>query len=367
METETMKEPDLRSAYAAALRSYLVEESEETLARGWELGNAALESGLDSSNIALAHFEALRAAEPPNADTSEPGDERSFRFLAETLRPFASARHRLEGMSEELALMNDALIERTRELEIANVELEAFSYSISHDLRTSLQAVLGFAQTLDIRYSEEMKPEARRCIEMITKAAQGMSELANDLLELAQATSLALECAPVDLEALVHEAITELEPQLASADVELVIGGLPKVDADRVLLKRVFVNLISNAVKFSRAAQPRPRIEVGSFRQSGAEILFVRDNGVGFDMDESGRMFRAFERLHGGEEYEGTGVGLALVSRVVDRHGGRIWTESEPGKGAVFYFTLKREECDSDPSRGESSVRQRRQQTASGG
>ncbi|MGC9974745.1 MAG: ATP-binding protein [Gaiellaceae bacterium] len=362
-----MNEPDLRSAYAAALRSYLAEESEETLARGWELGNAGLEGGFDSSAVVLAHFEALRAGEPPNDVASEYVDERSFRFLAETLRPFSTARHRLEDVSDELAQMNDTLIERTKELEIANAELETFSYSISHDLRTSLQAVLGFAQTLETRYSEEMKPEARRCIEMITKAAQGMSELANDLLELAQASSLSLECAPVDLEALVHEAIAELEPQLATADVDLVIGGLPEVDADRVLLKRVFVNLISNAIKFSRGAQPRPRIEVGSFRQSEAQVLFVRDNGVGFDMDESGRMFRAFERLHRGAEYEGTGVGLALVARVVDRHGGRIWTESEPGKGAVFYFTLKGEESDSAPSGGESSVRQRRQQTASGG
>jgi light-regulated signal transduction histidine kinase (bacteriophytochrome) len=247
-------------------------------------------------------------------------------------------------VSDELAQMNDTLIERTRELEIANAELETFSYSISHDLRTSLQAVLGFAQTLATRNSEELKPEARRCVEMITKGAQGMSELVKDLLELAQANRLPLECEPVDLGLLVREAIGELEPQLAASDADLAIGELPVVDADRVLLKRVFVNLISNAIKFSRGAQPRARVEVDSFEQSETQVLFVRDNGIGFDMGESGRMFRAFERLHRGGEYEGTGVGLALVARIVDRHGGRIWAESEPGKGATFYFTLAGEE-----------------------
>lgn len=356
-----MSELDLRSAYAAALWMYIAEESEEALARGRELGNASLERGLDSSAVALAHFEALRAGESPKDVASECVDERSLHFLAETLRPFSNARHRLEQVGEELAQMNDALIERTRELEIANAELETFSYSISHDLRTSLQAVLGFAQTLATRYSEEMKPEARRCIEMITKGAQGMSELVNDLLELAQANRLPLECAPVDLGLLVREAIGELEPQLAASNVDLAFGELPVVDADRVLLKRVFVNLISNAIKFSRGAQPRPRIEVDFFEQSETQVLFVRDNGVGFDMGEYGRMFRAFERLHRGGEYEGTGVGLALVARIVDRHGGRIWAESEPGKGATFYFTLAVEESRSAPSWGESSARHERQ------
>lgn len=362
-----MSELDLRSAYAAALWAYIAEESEEALARGWELGTAGLERGLDSSDIAIAHVEALRADESPKDSASEDVDKRSLHFLLETLRPFSNARHRLEEVGEELARMNDALIERTRELELANSELETFSYSISHDLRTSLQAVLGFAQTLAARNSEEMKPEARRCIEMITKGAQGMSELVNDLLELAQANRLPLERTPVDLGLLVREATGELEPQLATSNADLTIGELPVVDADRVLLKRVFVNLISNAIKFSRGAQPRACVEVGFSGESEMQVLFVRDNGVGFDMAKAGRMFRAFERLHRGGEYEGTGVGLALVARIVDRHGGRIWAESEPGKGATFYFTLAGDESSSASKQGESAPRQERQQAASGG
>jgi signal transduction histidine kinase len=362
-----MSEPDFRSAYAASMWTYIAEESEEALARGWELGNAGLEGGLDSSVVALTHFEAMLSGESPKEVASEYVDERSLRFLVETLRPFSNARHRLEEVSGELAQMNDTLIERTRELEIANAELETFSYSISHDLRTSLQAVLGFAQTLATRYSEEMTPEARRCIEMITKGAQGMSELVNDLLELAQANRLPLEREPVDLGLLVRDAIGELKPQLAAANVDLAIGELPVVDADRVLLKRVFVNLISNAIKFSREAQPRPRVEVDFFEQGERQVLFVRDNGVGFDMGESGRLFRAFERLHRGGDYEGTGVGLALVARIVDRHGGRVWAESEPGKGAAFYFTLAGDESSSASKQGESAARKERQQAASGG
>ena len=362
-----MSERDLQSAYAAALWAYIAEGNEEVLKRGRELGKAGLEGGLDSSAVVLAHFEAMRAGEPPGGVASEAVNKRSFRFLIETLRPFSNARRRLEQVSEELALMNDTLIERTRELEIANTELETFSFSISHDLRTSLQAVLGFAQTLTARYSDGLKPEARRCVDLITKSAQGMSELVNDLLELAQANRLPLELEPVDIGALAREAISELEAQIAASNVELAIGELPVVDADRVLLKRVFVNLISNAIKFSRGAKPRALVEVGFSRRSKVQVIFVRDNGVGFDMGESGRLFQAFERLHGSGDYEGTGVGLALVARIVDRHGGRVWAESEPGKGATFYFTLSDEGSRAASSPGESSAPEERQQTASGG
>ncbi|HEY4977376.1 MAG TPA: ATP-binding protein [Gaiellaceae bacterium] len=335
-----MSEPDFQAAYTAALWSYVTDESGEELARGPELGKAILCAGLDSSAVALMHYEALRTGAPPEAFEGELVEERSTRFLSEVLRPFSSARHRYEQMSEELAQMNDTLIERSNELELANADLETFSYSISHDLRTSLQAVLGFAQTLLARYEDDLKPEARRCVELIAKSAKGMSDLVGDLLELAQANRLPLELELVDLGELAHEAIGELEHQLEESNVDLVISELPVAQADRALLKRVFVNLISNAIKFSSKVEPRARVEVGASQQNGIPTLFVRDNGVGFDMGDSGRLFQAFERLHGRGDYEGTGIGLALVARIVDRHGGRIWAESEPGKGAAFFFTL---------------------------
>ena len=365
METEAMSEPDLRSAYAGALWAYIAAESEDELARGRELGKLSLQAGLDSSDIAVAHHEALRAGEPPDDLAGDLLDERASRFLIEALRPFSVARHRLEQMSQELAKMNDTLIERTKELEVANAELETFSYSISHDLRTSLQAVLGFAQTLAARHSENLPPEARRCIELIIKGARSMNELVDDLLSLAQASRLPLELESVDLDLLTREAIGELAPQLAASNVDLVIGELPIVDADRVLLRRVFVNLISNAIKFSRGAEPQARVEIGMSRPSKEPIVFVRDNGVGFDMSQSGRLFQAFERLHGRGDFEGTGVGLALVARIVDRHGGRIWAESEPGKGAAFYITLAGEGADAAPSQGECTVGRKRKKTES--
>jgi len=361
-----MSEPQLRSTYAAALWSYIAAPSEEALARAGELGKGCLQGGCDSPDIALAHFEALRAGEASGDMAAELVDERSSHFLVEALRPFSNARHGLEQMSQELAEMNDTLIERTKELEIANGELETFSYTISHDLRTSLQAVLGFAQTLTVRHSQDLQPEARRCVEMIIKGARGMNELVNDLLALAQANRLPLDLESVDLGLLAREAISELEQQLAASDVDLTIGELPVIEADRVLLKRVFVNLISNALKFSRRAEPRARVEIGSSRRSKGQVLFVRDNGVGFDMGQSGRLFQAFQRLHGGGDYEGTGVGLALVARIVERHGGRVWAESEPGKGATFYFTLAAEGTGVALKQGDSPAGQECEETASG-
>ncbi len=349
-------DPALRSDYAEALWTFIATTSDDALARAHEIGTASLHAGLDSSVVTMVHLAVLAAGESSNEISGETANERSSRFLAEALRPFSVARHRLEQMSEELAMMNDALVVRTRELEIANGEIEAFSYSISHDLRTSLQAVLGFAQTLAARHSQDLGPEALRCIELISKGAEGMNELVDDLLALAQAKRLPLECESIDLASLVREAIGELEPQLAASDADLVVNELPVVEADRVLLKRVFVNLISNAIKYSREAKPRARVEVGSSRRGEMHVLFVRDNGVGFDMCESERLFRAFERLHQSGEYEGTGVGLALVARIVDRHGGYVWAESEPGEGATFFFALPDAAAHATPSPGERTA-----------
>jgi len=348
-KTRVTSEPDLRAAYAVALSAYVTTGKETDLAIAGDLGSAGLKAGLESSDFAATHFEALRASDSVQGVAGEIVDERSSRFLLEALTPFSKARHWLEQMSEELAQMNDTLIGRTRELELANGELETFSYSISHDLRSSLQAVLGFAQTLEVRHSPDLEPEAQRCIEMIIKGARGMNELVNDLLALAQANRLPLELESIDLAALARDAVGELDSQLTASDVELTIGELPVIDGDRVLLKRVFVNLVSNAIKFSRGASPRARVEVGSSQRSKGRVMFVRDNGVGFDMGQSGRLFQAFQRLHCGDDFEGTGVGLALVARIVERHGGRVWAESEPGKGATFYFTLAAEALSVEP------------------
>jgi light-regulated signal transduction histidine kinase (bacteriophytochrome) len=344
-------------AYARALTDHVVEGSERTLAHAQELGEEALETGLDSSAVVVAHLESLRAS--GLLEQGEAGTKASARrqqFLLAALQPFSIVRHRYEHANEELACANETLLERTRELEAVNTELEAFNFSVSHDLRTSLQAILGFSQTLLARHRHELGPEAARFLDLIVESTRGMGELIEDLLGFSQANRAPLEYEPVDIAALARSAISELEPQLEERKLEVVYGSLPVVRGDRILLKRVLVNLLSNAIKFTRGGQ-EARVEIGSFQQDGERVIFVRDNGVGFDMELSDRLYRVFERLHRGDEFEGTGIGLALVERIVVRHGGRIWAESVRGEGASFYFTLEPAEVVSaTPERAADSV-----------
>ena len=332
---------ELPPAYASALADHVVEGSEQTLARAQELGYGALEAGLDASAVVVAHLESLRASGLlEQGEAANEASGRRQRFLLASLVPFSIVRHRYEHANEELACVNETLLERTRELEAVNTELEAFNFSVSHDLRTSLQAILGFSQTLVARHRDELEPEAARFLDLILESTRGMGELIEDLLGFSQANRAPLEYEPVDIAALARSAISELEPQLKDRKLEVIYGRLPIVRGDRILLKRVLVNLLSNAIKFTRGRQ-EARVEIDSFRLNGEQVMFVRDNGAGFDMELSDRLYRVFERLHRGDEFEGTGIGLALVDRIVDRHGGRIWAESVPGEGATFYFTLE--------------------------
>lgn len=332
---------ELSTAYASALTEYVVEGDDRALARAEELGFAALDAGLDSGAVVVAHLENLRASgllEQNEAD-KEAGERRQ-QFLLAALKPFSVTRQHHELANQKLAMLNETLLERTHELEAVNTELEAFNFSVSHDLRTSLQAILGFSQTLVARHRDELQPEAAHFLDLILESTRGMGELIDDLLGFSQANRAPLELEAVDIAALAESAISELEPQLKGRELEVVYGRLPVVRGDRILLKRVLVNLLANAVKFTRGRQ-EARVEIDSFKQNGECVIFVRDNGVGFEAELSHRLFRVFERLHRGEEFEGTGIGLALVERIVVRHGGRIWAESVPGEGATFYFTLK--------------------------
>jgi len=351
---------ELAPGYSRALTDHVAEGSERTLARARELGSDTLEAGLDSSAVVVAHLDNLRAS--GLLEQGEAGNEASERrqqFLLAALGPFSVVRHRYEHANEELECANETLLERTRELEAVHTELEAFNFSVSHDLRTSLQAILGFSQTLLARHRQELGPEAARFLDLILESTRGMGELIEDLLGFSQANRAPLEYEPVDIAALARSAISELEPQLKERRLEVVYGSLPVVRGDRILLKRVLVNLLSNAIKFTRGKQ-EARVEIGSFQQDGERVMFVRDNGVGFDMELSARLYRVFERLHRGDEFEGTGIGLALVERIVVRHGGRIWAESVRGEGATFYFTLEPAEVVSATSeQGADSVESR--------
>jgi signal transduction histidine kinase len=232
------------------------------------------------------------------------------------------------------------LKERSDQLEATNKELESFSYSVSHDLRAPLRHVSGFIDILAREYGPGLDEQARRYMAVVTDASRKMGRLIDDLLAFSRTGRVELRRAPCRLDDLVAEAVRDLAPDLAGREVAWTIAPLPEVSADPSLLRQVFANLLGNAVKFTRA-RPLAHIEVGSQAGGPGEVVvFVRDDGVGFDMTYVAKLFGVFERLHPAEEYDGTGVGLANVRRIVARHGGRTWAEGAVGVGATFYFSL---------------------------
>lgn len=244
----------------------------------------------------------------------------------------------------QIRLLNEELeqrvLERTAALEAANRELEAFSYSISHDLRAPLRAVDGFSRLLADELGETPPGEAQRFIEVIRQNARQMGRLIDDLLSFSRLSRQPLNPLPVESAPLIRQALTMLGYQAESSPAQLILApDLLDCHGDPDLLRQVWVNLLSNALKFTRDSRPA-QIEIGSRRQENEIIYFVRDNGAGFDMRYSDKLFGVFQRLHRSDEFEGTGVGLAIVNRIVRRHGGRIWAESQVGQGATFYFSL---------------------------
>jgi len=228
--------------------------------------------------------------------------------------------------------------ERTAQLEAANKELEGFSYSVSHDLRAPLRAIDGFSRMLEEDHGDRLDDAARELIRVVRDNAQKMGQLIDDLLAFSRTGRKALDRADTDMSALVAEVHAGLGTSCARAKFEL--APLPRASCDAALLRQVWVNLLSNACKFS-GGRAAPRIEVTGWEgDSGEKVYCVRDNGVGFDMAYYAKLFGVFQRLHSEVEFPGTGVGLAIVQRVIARHGGRVWAEAKPGEGATFFFTL---------------------------
>jgi PAS domain S-box-containing protein len=229
--------------------------------------------------------------------------------------------------------------ERTSELEAANKELEAFSYSVSHDLRAPLRHIEGFVEILTTTIASRLDEESRRHLETIAASANRMGRLIDDLLTFSRTARAELKKTRINLANLVQSAIRDLEPEAQNRRIEWIIQELPRVEADPALLQQVMLNLIGNALKYTRTRKSA-RIEIGSEARTAEDIIFVRDNGVGFDMRYAHKLFGVFQRLHRAVEFEGTGVGLANVRRIIHRHGGRSWAEGEINKGATFYFSL---------------------------
>ncbi len=257
----------------------------------------------------------------------------------EAARELAERRRAEEEVLRLNAELETRVDQRTTELQSTNAELEAFCYSVSHDLRAPLRSIDGFSQALLEDFPADVPDEARRYLSRIRASTQRMGQLIEDLLNLSKVSRGELQRREVDVSEIARQVIGELQQREPAREVEVSVWDGMQANVDPRLLRAALENLIGNAWKFSARAE-QGRIEVGLLRDGPEAKFFVRDNGAGFDMRYAGKLFGAFQRLHSASEYQGTGIGLATVQRIVHRHGGRIWADAKPGKGAVFFFTL---------------------------
>ncbi|HKQ12232.1 MAG TPA: ATP-binding protein [Steroidobacteraceae bacterium] len=279
-----------------------------------------------------------------------------LRAKVEVFVELAQVRHSLHQeiaerarIAVEVSKLNMVLEQRNEDLMAANSDLEAFSHSVSHDLRMPLRHIQAYVSMIEESALAKLTADEQRRLKGVREAAQRMSQLIDDLLAFSRIGRTQLRKAPIDLNALVKEVIAQLQPEIRNRQVEWTLETLPYISGDRALLHQVLTNLLANAVKYTRT-RAEAHIQVFAVEQDDEIIVGIEDNGVGYDPAYSDKLFGVFQRLHSATEFEGTGVGLANVRRIVQRHGGRTWAESVPNEGATFYFTLP------TPSKAESRM-----------
>jgi signal transduction histidine kinase len=249
-------------------------------------------------------------------------------------RALTMRRLRLENIQ-----LQERVRERSLQLEEMNHELEAFSYSVSHDLRTPVRHIIGFVELLNASAKPQMVEEDQNYLGMIGSSAKQMGQMIDELLEFSRMSRTEMWQTTVNLQELAAELIQQLKPESKDRNIVWKVGTLPEVTGDPFLLKQVLSNLLQNAIKYTRPRDPA-EIELGHFMREKESVFFVRDNGVGFDMNHAGKLFGVFQRLHRRDQFEGVGVGLANVRRIIARHGGSTWAEGKLDEGATFFFTL---------------------------
>ncbi len=269
----------------------------------------------------------------------EHGHVREILSIGTDITDRKAAEQKIRQLNTEL---EQRVTERTVQLETANKELEAFSYSVSHDLRAPLRAVNGLAKMVLDDFSSQLDPEGRRYLERIRLGGQRMGQLIDDLLAFSRLSRQPLDRRHIHVAKLVQTVLDDLSPRREGQSLDIRVGPLPDCEGDPNLLRQVWVNLISNAIKYT-GQRDTALIEIGAQSTPHETVYFVRDNGAGFDMQFADKLFKVFQRLHRSDEFEGIGVGLAIVQRIVQRHGGRVWAESREGHGATFFFTLAAE------------------------
>jgi light-regulated signal transduction histidine kinase (bacteriophytochrome) len=330
----------LLERYAGALKSHLTGPGDAALTRAYELGRMALNDGLGVLDMANLHAEAQRLTAEDGAPATKPGEpDKAAEFFIESLSPFEMSLQGYRESNARLTAMNEALDQARIAAEAANRELESFSYSVAHDLRAPLRSIDGFSQALLEDYDDKLDEEGRQYLRYVRESAQQMAQLIEDLLNLSRVTRSELKREEVDLSALAHEILAKLAQREPGRKVAHRIEDGLVTQGDARLLRVILENLLGNAWKFT-GKRAEATIAFGAEVRDGVITYSIRDNGAGFDMAYADKLFGVFQRLHSTHEFEGTGVGLATVQRIVRRHGGNIRAEGAVEQGATFFFSL---------------------------